>query len=275
MAKILLSSILLFSLGCSENLFDEIADKDTDEAIYFEAKQQINARNYSAAITLLESLSASFRTARERLPIYASAYSGRCGLEFLTLLNSLQNTGSSTVLGTLMGAFPGATKSGASGHEDCTTATDALATIGNESVRDGDENLLMAFTALSKIGTILSAFADTDDDGAADGTFDQCVDDNNNLPEARVRDIGASFATAILSLTAIGTSYIDGALADVNALCALDPQLAAVCTSTDPASFTAAQVQALRYAIGSNDFGIDSCGGNDFTNCAIANPACP
>lgn len=275
MKRLLILAFLLLNFGCSENLFDEIADKDTDEALYFQAKQEINARNYSAAITLLESLTVSFRTSRERLPVYASAYSGRCGLEFLTLLNSLQNTGTSTVLGILMGAFPGAAKTGASGHEDCTQATGILETIGNESERLGDENLLMAFTALSKIGTILSAFADTNNDGVADGTFDQCVDDTDNLPEARVRDIGASFATAILSLGAIGTSYIDGALTDVNAICAADPQLAVFCTSTDPTSFTAAQVQALRYAIGSNDFGIDSCGGNNFTNCALANPACP
>lgn len=268
-------TLIIFS-GCTENLFDEIAEKDTEEAIYFDAKQAINARNYTQAITLLESLSSSFVTERERIPVYASAYAGRCGLEFLTLLNSLQNTGSSTVLGTLMAAFPGATKTSAGGHEDCTTATDFMVNnIGDEFDRDGNENLLMAFTSLAKIGTILSAFADTNDDGTADVTFDQCVNDNDNLPEARVRDIGASFATAVLSLGAIGASYVDDAITDVNEICDADPQLAVFCTATDPSSFTAAQVQALRYAIGSNDFGIDSCGGNDFSDCAIANPSCP
>src|SRR6056297_313761 len=110
MKKWVLLSCLFFNVSCSENIFDEIADKDTDEAIFFQAKQQINSRNYGTAITLLESLTPSYLTARERIPVYSSAYSGRCGLEFLTLLNSLQNTTSGTLLGILMQGFPGAAK---------------------------------------------------------------------------------------------------------------------------------------------------------------------
>ena len=260
----------LFLISCSENLFDEIANKDTSEAIYFQAKQEINARDYAAAIVLLESLSPAYLAVRERIPIYASAYSGRCGLEFLTLLTSLQNLGTSTVLGSLMGSFPGAL---AANVQDCINAETILEGIGNESTRNGDENLLMSFNGLAKIGTILSSLADIDDDGVADATFDQC--NATDLPELMVRELGASIAVTLLSLSAVGTSYVDGALADVTALCALNPNLNVFCTSTDPTSFAAAEVQALRYAIGSNDFGINSCGNNDFTNCATANPACP
>ncbi len=269
MKKISFLFCIVNLMACTGNLFDEIADKDTDEAIYFQAKQEINSRNYTLAITLLESLDPTFLSDRERTPIYASAYSGRCGLEFLTLLENLQDDSSSgTILSTLMVAFPGAALTGAGGHEDCTTSMGILNGIGNQSVRDGDENLLMAFTALSRIGAILSAFADNDNDGAADAGFDQC--DTALLPEDRVREIGASLATAILSLGAIGTSYIDGALSDFNTICALDANLAAICNTTDPDSFSDDEVRYLRYAIGSNDYGIDSCGGNDFVACAAA-----
>lgn len=263
--------LLIFLSSCSSNLFDEIANKDTPEAIYFQAKQEINSRNYTAAITLLETLDPAYLANRDRAPVYASAYSGRCGLEFLTLMNNLQNSGASTVFSILMGAFPGAT---ISNHvADCNQSQTILAAIGDESQRNGDENLLMAFTSLSEIGTLLSALADLDDNGTADPAFDQC--DAGDISDAQVREIGSNIAIALLSLTAIGTSYIDGALADVNSLCALDPNLAVFCSTTDPSTFTPVQVQALRYAIGSNDFGIDSCGGNNFTNCAILNPVCP
>lgn len=262
--------LILAATGCKQNIFDEIAQKDTDEAKYFQAKMEINNRNYSTAIILLESLTPSFVAARERVSVYASAYSGRCGLEFLTLLDNLQNTGASTILSLLMGGFTGAD---ATNVQDCIDAETILDVLGDQSQRNGNENLLMAFNGLAKVGTILSSLADIDADGNTDGTFDQC--NTTDLPEPMVREVGAGIAVALLSLAAIGTSYVDDALADVNALCALDPNLNSICTNTDPATFTANEVQALRYAIGSNDVGIDSCGGNNFSDCAAANPSCP
>lgn len=262
--------ILVFCISCSENLFDEIADKDTNEAKYFQAKQEINQRQFSTAISTLLTIDANFLADRERVPVHASAYAGFCGLDFLTLLNNMQNSGSGTVFTTLMTAFPGAVEASALA---CVEAETIMENIGDESARDANENLFMAFNGLAKIGAILSFLADQDNDGVADATFDQC--DAGDFPEPWVRELGASIAVTILSLTAVGTSYVDDALADVNALCALDAQLAVFCTATDPSAFTAPQIQAMRYAIGSTNFGINSCGNQDFTNCAIANPVCP
>ena len=263
--------IFIFS-GCSENLFDEIADKDTPEAVFFQAKQEIKARNYAAAISLLQSLDPLFLSDRERVPVHASAYSGRCGLEFLTLLTNLQNAGSATVLAQLMTGFPGATNLSVL---DCIQAETIIEVIGDENQRNADENLLMAFNGLAKVGTILSSLADSDDDGTADAGFDQC--DVTDFPEAMVRELGASVAVTLLSISAIGSSSIDtgDTLTDITDICSQDPNLAVFCTSTDPSSFSANEVQAMRYIVGSNDFGIDSCGGNNFSDCALANPACP
>ncbi len=260
---------LLLLCHCTENIFDEIADKDTEEAVYFQAKMEINGRNFAEAITLLESLDPTFLANTERAPVYASAYSGRCGLEFLTLLQTMQNQGASTFFGLLMGAFPGAA---AANVQDCIDAEDILQGIGDETEREGDANLLAAFNALAKIGTILSSLADTDDDGAADAAFEQCDIANDDLPEAMVRQVGASMGVIITSLAAIGTDYIDSAVSDIAALCAppSPPELVAVCNKTEPGDFTAQEVRFLRYVLGSNDIGIDSCagGGNDTNACA-------
>ncbi len=270
MKKYILPLLLVLS-SCSKNIFDEIADKDTNEAKFFQAKREINSGNFALAIDLLESLDASFIADRDRIPIYASAYAGRCGLVFLTLLNNMQNVGSATIFAALMAAFPGA----AEGNEaDCVVAERSLLGIGDEAVRNGDENLLAAFNGLAKVGVILSSRADADDDGSADAGFDQC--DVNDLPDDLVREVGASLAVVIKSFAGIGTSFgTADALDDVQAICDADPNLAVYCNATDPSVFTANQVQALRYAIGSSDIGIDSCGGNDFTTCAVANPSCP
>lgn len=273
--KLLFISFVLSS--CSENIFDEIADKDTPEAVYFEAKQEINNSNFVGAIALLESLDPAFLAERERVPVYASAYAGRCGLIFLNLLDSLQNAPAGSVFVILMSAFPGALDD--PNVQACIQAETILEGIGDASVRNGDENLLMAFISLAKIGTILSSRADLDDDGVADndgmpsGTFDQC--DNGDFPDATVRELGAGLAQTIQSLAGLSEQYVQDTINEVNNICAQDPNLANFCTQTNPALFSANEVQALRYLVGSNDFGIDSCGGNNFTNCAIANPACP
>ena len=270
MKYLILAFSFMVTVSCSENLYDEFADKDTPEAIFFDAKIALNDRDYAGAIALLQSLDPTFLAARERVPVHASAFSGRCGLEFLTLLQNLENAGSGTVFVTLMSAFPGAL---AANVQDCIDAETIMDGIGDATVRNGDENLFMAFISFAKIGTILSSLADTDDNGTADAGFDQC--DNTDFPDATVRELGASLAVAITSLTALTTSYVDDTITEVNNLCALDANLNNYCTLTDPAAFSASEIQALRYLIGSNDAGIDSCGGNDFTNCAIANPVCP
>lgn len=268
--RYLQSLTLLLLVSCSQNIFDEIADKDSPAAIYFQAKREINARNYGVAIALLESLDPSYLQDRTRIPIYASAYAGRCGLEFLTLLDNVKTGGSRSVLTTLMTGFPDAQ---AANVADCMRAESILESIGDQDVRTGDENLFMAFVSLAKIGTILSSLADSDADGEADSTFNQC--NVTDLPDAMVRELGSSIAVTLLSLAGVGTSYIDDATANINDLCGLDPNLAIFCTATDPTVFSAPQVQALRYAIGSRDFGINSCGGNNFVACAVANPVCP
>ncbi len=262
--------ILLINVSCTQNIFDEIADKDTPEAVYFQAKMEINNRNYSQAILLLQSLDPAFMSERSRIPVYASAYAGSCGLEFLSLLTNLQNINTSTVMGTLMGAFPLAALAQV---DDCLQAENLLSSLGNASNRLGDENLLMAFNSFAKMGTILSSLADTDGDGVADATFDQCS--NVDLPEAYVREIGTGIANTLLSLAAVGTSYVDDAVNDIAAICASDPNLNVFCTATDPTSFNANEVQFLRYVIGSSDLGINSCGGDNFSDCAMNNPACP
>lgn len=268
MNKIIFLSFLILC-SCTTNLFDELAEKDTPEAIFFEAKRKINDQDYDAAILLLNSLDPSYLTDRERVPVHASAYAGRCGLVFLDLLTSVQNPGTSTILGLLMAAF---NNSDANDVSDCITAEDILRDdIGDSTVRNANENLFNAFISLSKIAAILSFTSDTDNDDVADGTYDVCT----TIPDNLVRHVGAGIGSTLLSLAAVGTSYVDDAIADVNTLCAQDPNLNVFCTADDPSAFGANEVQALRWAIASSDYGIDACGGNDFSNCAIANPVCP
>ena len=251
--------ILLLSCG---NVLEDTGNKDTKEAIFYDAQTKLNARQYSAAIDLLESLGSDFLAQPDVAVIYASAYSGRCGLDAVNLATSLSSFSSSgSIFLPIMNLFLNGTDSKIS---DCETSEGILKNLGDETARTADENLLMGFSSFAKIGTILSRFADTDGDGAVDPGFQYC--DLNALPDDAVREIGTGVALAITSVTAVGGDLSSNALISVTDFSQLDPQLNIFCTATDKTAFTVPEVAVLRAVIGSTNQGIGACPG-DFTAC--------
>ena len=269
MMRVFTLLICILALGsCTRNYFDEFAKKDTKEALFFDAKLKLDESDFSTAIARFNSLSTNhpgYYADNSMASLHASAYAGRCGLDFISLLTNIQNAPPGALFSLLMSSFPGATTTS---YTDCLDAENLLETIGDHTVRSGDENLLMAFLSLAKIGVILSSRADADDDQATDAGFDQC--NTTHLPTIEAREIGSGLSHMILSLAAVGTSYID--VSEITTMCGLDPQLAAFCNTTDPTTFTDPQLSVLRVAVGASDTGINSCADNDFNNCLIANP---
>lgn len=262
-SKLVIPIILL--IGCSSNYFDEFASKDTPEAKIFAAKMALNDRDYSDAISFLESLDASYLSKRENQVLYASAYSGRCGLEFISLVEALGATPATTFLAMIMGAFPESTAPTVASDSDCVSAENILKAIGDQDVRTGDENLLMAFNSFAKIGTFLNARADANDDGVVDGGFDHCT----SLSDDEVNETITGLALVISSLGAVGGSYVD--IGDISAFCALSPEMTAACAKTDASTITAPERLTLRHIVGSVEYGMGSCG--TFAACVIG--GCP
>jgi hypothetical protein len=257
--------ILLFlCAGCSENVFKEIAKPNTPEAVYYQAKLSMNDGDYDAAILLLESLSLTFLANRDVALVYASAYSGRCGLNFVNLLTQLEGVATApTIFYLLMGSFPGGTDSKIT---DCIIAETTVNTFGTYTVRSTEENILMGLSSLTKVGTILNRWADADSDGVADAGFDHC--DVLDFPDTAVREIGTGIANAILSISAVSSSISSDAITDITAMCALNPLLNSFCTNTDASAYTALEVKFLRSILASGDEGIGAptCAGS-FVTC--------
>jgi hypothetical protein len=253
---------VFFLLLMSCNYFEDTAKKDTKEAIFYDAQRKIDKHDYDAAITLFESLDSEFRAQRDVSVIYASAYSGRCGLDFVDLVQNLTAMGSAdSVFLSLMQTFPGGTDAKIA---DCVKAQDILNGIGDSTVRNPSENVLMGFSSFAKVGTVLSRFADTDADGALDAGFDHC--DLTLLPDDAVREVGTGIAVALLSIASAGDGIGGSGLTNVTNFCALDPTLNNFCTTTDKTAFSVLEVAALRAIIGSTVQGIGACAG-DFTSC--------
>lgn len=255
---------LFLCVGCSDNILSDIAKTNTPEAVYYQAKLSMNEGDYNAAINLMQSLDPAFLAQREVALVYASAHSGRCGLNFVNLLTQLESVGSApTLFQFFMGIFPEGTDSKIT---DCVFSETTLNTMGDYTVRNTEENILMGLSSLTKVGTILSRYADADADGTADAGFDHC--DLTDFPDDAVREIGTGIANAILSISAVSSSISSDTLSEITAVCALTPQLNTFCTNTDKSTYSALEVSVLRSILGSTDQGIGapSCPGS-FVTC--------
>jgi hypothetical protein len=254
MNKLFRLFVILFVCSSCENVLQDTAKTDTDQAIFYEAKLSLNDRDYTSALALLDTLSPAFLAQREVSLIRASAYSGRCGMEFVSLVNSLSDLGSNNLFLFLMQTYTGAT---AAQVADCIESETILNGFGDYTQRVADENILMGFSSLTKVGSIIAQRADLDLDDVTDPSFDHC--DNTLFPEADVRQVGSGIANAILSITAVASDISSGTLAQIAAFCAQSSSLNVICTNTDPTAYTALEVRALRQLIGSTDLGIGAC----------------
>ncbi len=255
---------LFFCAGCSENVFDDIAQPNTPAAVYYQAKLSMNSGNYNTAIQLLDSLGATFLAQRDVALVYASAYSGRCGLNFVNLLTQLGSISTApSIFLFFMRNYPSGTDAKIT---DCVFSETTLNTFGSHTLRSADENILMGLSSLTKVGTVLSRYADTNNDGVADAGFDHC--DVTDFPDDAVREVGTGIANAILSISAVSSTISTGTLTRITTVCGYAPQLNAFCTNTNKSSYSAMEVSALRSILGSTDEGISAptCPGS-FTTC--------
>jgi len=261
--RLLIQSFLLagfFLAGC-RNMYEETAKKDTPNAIFYQAKMDMNNRDYSSAIALLQTLDPVYLAQPPVALVYASAFSGRCGLEFVNFLTDLEGiTSANSMFAFLMKEYPGATDAKIS---DCIFSEGILNSLGDQTQRSADENILMGLSSLTKIGTVLSRYADTNADGTLDPTFDHC--DTTAFPDTAVRQIGSGMALAIMSISAVASDITSDTLQDITSMCALDPNLNVYCTNSDPNAFSQNEVDALRALIGSSQQGVGDCTGGFLT----------
>jgi hypothetical protein len=258
----------IFSLTGCPNAFQESAQKTSNEAVYFAAQRDLDASDYTAAITKLLSLTSAYKSKREVVATIASAYAGRCGLQFLTLVQLISDNPGTRLFPLLLSNFRDAT---ASNLADCVEGERWLRTLAPTngfSDLTGDENVMLAMLSLAKVGAALGAYGDLNHDGTVDVGFDTC--DPLKLPDATAREIGTGITLAIGSLAASGATIGSTAFSAVSSLCSSLPAGFDFCSVYTPADFTSNQVKALNGLTKSQDaIGLGSCA--DTT----ANCVCP
>lgn len=256
--------LFLGSLGCSVNILQSFSDQTRDEALLEDAKDYLNERNYTAALAKFASMSSTFLARRDVLLLHASAYAGDCGLDFMTALNSLSNIGATRLMVWLFTSFP----SGTAGKEtSCVNSETKLKAISSTgSGRTDDENILMAFVAFAKVGTILTRYGDTNVNGVVDVGFDPCS--GAMLPSADAKEIATGINIAVDSLSSLSSASVGAStVTSISTVCsALPVPYQALCAApyqTATGQIDATEEKAIRSLVNESvDLGLGTCTGN-------------
>ncbi len=260
--------ILLFLIpiaGCERNVLREFSKVDTDEALLFDARQAINRGNYDLAIAKFDMISAAFAARRDVVVLRASAYAGRCGLDFLELVQALGDLASQRLFVFFMSTY---VEAEIEDIQACLDAEDLLKSLGPDAAdREVDENLLMVFLSFVKIGRVLSFVADTNNDGTLDAGFDAC--DANDFPTQAVAEVGTGLALVLTSLAAAGTNIAGSQLTLITDICDQIDNINPAynfCAITDRDNLNADHLRGIRTLVNENQaIGVGSCNGDVLT----------
>jgi hypothetical protein len=245
---LLLAFAFLWMGGCA-NIFEEMSEKDTDEAILYDAKKLIAEGKWDSGLTKISELSTDYQAKRDVKMLEASAYAGKCGLEPIQLAEDLENGTGGRLFEMLFTAMAGST---ATNISDCITAETIVKSISTDAnLRTASENLFMSFLALVKIGAILAFYGDDDPlDSTLDPSFTPCdpLAGKTELADADADEIVTGLAIFLTSIQ--GISNVSGLPTDdLQQVCtdleAQDPGLN-FCTKTDTASVTEPNRVAVR-----------------------------
>ncbi len=273
--KIMMVLCYFIVTGCSVNILKEFGDPTTDKALLFDAQMLIDDGDWTGAIDKFADMSTTFRSGRDVRALEASAYAGRCGMRFLTMVNMLAGLGTTKLFLQLMRDFP---NSNAQDVTDCTQAETLMKAIDTDAAnRTTDENLLMTFVSFAKIGSILALQGDANANGTPDWANDGTCN-SGNLSDPYTNEIGTGFANAIASLTAIAASSSigSGQLTVFTNFCVAISGVAPsydFCSALNTTDVTANMRLAIRSLVQENEYvGVGSCTDNGG---ALADCICP
>ncbi|MFS4458242.1 hypothetical protein [Bdellovibrio sp. HCB2-146] len=164
----IITMVLCMTTSCDKpNVLTDFSQTDTDEALYLEAKKKVDDREWDDAIDIINNdISAAYRNNNvEVKETLAGAYAGKCGLDFVSLVQNLGMSSSAK----LMTFFMNAMKNQVVSPADCDNAKAVMDTI---AVKDADQTLFYTILGMAKSGAWLRAKADQDNGGLGDGARD-------------------------------------------------------------------------------------------------------
>ncbi len=238
---LLISSVL----SCSSNLLEDSANTETTEAQLFQARLHLNDQEWAEAIAVINSLDASVIATREAQDILVSAYAGLCGIEFIAFVDTISNA-TGLLYPLLQQSFLNSTPATIS---NCVNSEFQLKNIDSSLGSTSTNYLKSIIVALAKIGNILNANADQDNDGVTDVGFDAC--DTADISDADVNELVTAVAIIATNTANAGSSALSDYTSDITDLCTEIEAVIGVniCSVTDTANVTPAMRTGMRNVI--------------------------
>lgn len=247
---VILITISLLSTSC-KNMFSELAKPDADAAIFYAAKRYSDARLYEDAINKIYELSDEYYARRDVQVFLASAFAGKCGLDFLAFAKSVsENPSALTPMELALSHMKNVNS-----EVDCETAEAIMKEIspnGDGIMSDStDDAFYVAFISLAKIGAVLSRIADTsaqtDNDGIVDTGYDACA-----MTASDARKIGTGI-TLLYNNILLTTGDFATAMNDMTTICGI---AGTMCSKTDASTFNATDLDYIRGVVDYDQFGV-------------------
>ncbi len=251
-------------MSCNGNLYTDMSNKNTEEALLESALKAINSGDYDGAIVYLGKITSAYRHDAAVSKAAAAAYAGKCGLNFFNMVTTITSVTAATPLLLFMNAFTAVTVVPAS----CDSSQLEIETkYGTTSAaRPADINLFLAILGIAKMGTYLRSIADPLQTGSVNASFvDACA--VGTITDAQTKEVGTGLGLLLDNIASL-TAAVAGNSA-ITSLAALQAACGAACVITDvnSANWTAGNIKLIRSAIKSNSFGIQNCANNPFVTC--------
>lgn len=270
MKKIIICLLFIFSQSCQKNLLEGFGSQDVDDFHYNDALEALNEQRYADSIAIItQQMSAAGQAQVKSRELLASAYAGRCGLNFVDYTSRLAEQSSGSPLRLTMYPFVGRIAD----PSFCRLSLDTIELLGPTELRTTNQNTFAAVVGMVLLGASLRTSADlvpVFGNGIADVDLCSAVSDeaiDNML-------IGFGYFNRNLAYVGDGLigSYANSNLAQVGDTCTAQFG-AATCEVIDPAEITPTMRLAFRDLANTLEHGIGtySTGGDP----AMIPNACP
>lgn len=266
--RIILVSVFLLP-GCTGNFMRELADKNSDEALLYDAKTALNNQDYDEAINILTiRLSASGQQNNEARAVLAGAYAGKCGLNFLEFVDGLAAATSGSAFTMISSPFVGEVVD----SPYCLLSLQTLDLIGPTESRTNDQNAFASIVGMVLMGSATRLYTD-DNPVNGDGVQD-AVDISCSLTDAQMDNIILGYGYMAKNFDALSTDQIGtgagSAISDSIDTCT--SIAGSSCEVTDAADITVPMRDTMRDLMNTVEYGVGTADGS---NPILIPAACP
>ena len=243
--------------GCSQNLMRDFSDANSDDALIYNAKSEVNAQNYQVAIDILTNqLSAAGKTKVSARETLASAYAGKCGLNFINYMDSISTATTGSAMYLAAHPFVGVAVDSAS----CLLALQTLDLIGSTATRTTDQNAFAAVIGMVLMGSAVRLYTDNspvNGDDAPDAPNIACT-----LTAQQVDEIILGYGYMSTNISYLGAQLGSSTNTFNNSISTCQAVAGSSCSITDPAQITQPLRDTMMDLLNTSQYGVGTVDGS-------------